>query len=100
MISSDSSASGVSSSIASSPVAPKKGHRKVSSLTFEDSGKDRGRPGAKERVQKETPENEEARRRERRRSEAKAAVELGNIVNGRGPMIADDDDEDAPLIRA
>ena len=76
VVSSDSSASGVSSSNASSPIAPKKGHRKSSSLTFDEPSKDRGRPGAKDRMQKEVPQNEEARRRERRRSEAKAAVEV------------------------
>ncbi|KAF5311797.1 hypothetical protein D9619_002788 [Psilocybe cf. subviscida] len=38
----------------------------------------------------------EQRRRERRRSEAKAAIELGNVVNGRGPIL-DDDDDDMPI---
>ncbi|CAE6530377.1 unnamed protein product, partial [Rhizoctonia solani] len=36
----------------------------------------------------------EARRKERRRSEAKKSVELGNVINGPGP-IADDDEEDS-----
>jgi len=41
---------------------------------------------------------EESRRRERRRSEAKAALELGRIVNGHGPVVAgDDEEEDRPL---
>lgn len=73
---SDSSASGVSSSNASSPIAPKKSPKKSSTLTFEEHGNDRGRAGARDRAQKETPQNDEARRRERRRSEAKAAVEV------------------------
>ncbi|KAJ1302576.1 hypothetical protein OPQ81_002893 [Rhizoctonia solani] len=38
--------------------------------------------------------SDEARRKERRRSEAKKSVELGNVINGPGP-IADDDDEDS-----
>ncbi|KAG9122662.1 hypothetical protein FRC07_000868 [Ceratobasidium sp. 392] len=37
------------------------------------------------------PAGEEARRKERRRSEAKASVELGNVINGPGPY--DDDEE-------
>ncbi|CAE6449684.1 unnamed protein product [Rhizoctonia solani] len=37
--------------------------------------------------------SDEARRRERRRSEAKKSVELGNVINGPGPF--DDDDQDA-----
>ncbi|KAL5640149.1 hypothetical protein ACGC1H_007434 [Rhizoctonia solani] len=37
--------------------------------------------------------SDEARRRERRRSEAKKSVELGNVINGPGPFT--DDDEDA-----
>ncbi|THU77364.1 hypothetical protein K435DRAFT_974010 [Dendrothele bispora CBS 962.96] len=45
----------------------------------------------------QTPEEEEERRRERRRSEAKAAIELGNVINGRGPVDDDDDDDDLPI---
>ncbi|KAG8760110.1 hypothetical protein FRC11_000963 [Ceratobasidium sp. 423] len=37
--------------------------------------------------------SDEARRKERRRSEAKKSVELGNVINGPGP-IPDDEDED------
>ncbi|CAL1694863.1 unnamed protein product [Somion occarium] len=66
------------------------------SLTFELPEKDRGRPMGREKVQQESPETGEERRRERRRSEAKAAVEFGNLVNGRGPL-PDDEDEDVPL---
>ncbi|KAF7292246.1 hypothetical protein MIND_01252000 [Mycena indigotica] len=41
--------------------------------------------------------NDEERRRERRRSEAKAAIELGNIVNGPGPVPDDDEEDDLPI---
>ncbi|KAG6860862.1 hypothetical protein C0995_006726 [Termitomyces sp. Mi166 len=41
-------------------------------------------------------EDGEERRKERRRSEAKAAIELGNVINGRGPIV-DDDDDDLPI---
>ncbi|KAL0069367.1 hypothetical protein AAF712_003387 [Marasmius tenuissimus] len=40
--------------------------------------------------------SEESRRRDRRRGEAKAAIELGNFINGKGPVV-DDDDEDMPI---
>ncbi|KAH9959005.1 hypothetical protein BC827DRAFT_1269211 [Russula dissimulans] len=36
----------------------------------------------------------EEKRKERRRSEAKAAIELGNVINGTGPIVDDDDDDD------
>ncbi|KAG8679249.1 hypothetical protein FRC08_017104 [Ceratobasidium sp. 394] len=39
------------------------------------------------------PAGEEARRKERRRGEAKASVELGNVINGPGPL----DDEDGDM---
>ncbi|KAL0951992.1 hypothetical protein HGRIS_008646 [Hohenbuehelia grisea] len=59
------------------------------SVTFEDpeeiGTKEKGRVSLEE---------EEARRKERRRSEAKAAIELGNVINGRGPIMDDEDDED------
>ncbi|KAK0185267.1 hypothetical protein F5146DRAFT_1144473 [Armillaria mellea] len=45
---------------------------------------------------KNKPENDETRRRDRRRDEAKAAIELGNVINGRGPIV-DDDEEDTPI---
>ncbi|KAF9566993.1 hypothetical protein CPC08DRAFT_703587 [Agrocybe pediades] len=38
-------------------------------------------------------EDREHRRRERRRTEAKASIELGNVINGRGPVVEDDDDD-------
>lgn len=45
-----------------------------------------------------TDKEAEQKRRERRRSEAKAAIELGNLINGRGPIDNDhEDDEDAPI---
>ncbi|KAG6811384.1 hypothetical protein H0H92_007671 [Tricholoma furcatifolium] len=40
-----------------------------------------------------TSEHGEAKRKERRRSEAKAAIELGNVINGRGPLVSDDEDD-------
>lgn len=42
---------------------------------------------------------DEQKRKERRRSEAKAAIELGNVINGRGPVLTDedDDDDDVPI---
>ncbi|QRV80435.1 hypothetical protein RhiJN_08450 [Ceratobasidium sp. AG-Ba] len=50
-------------------------------------GSEAGRPGKSGLG----PAGDEARRKERRRSEAKASVELGNVINGPGPV--DDDDE-------
>lgn len=52
-----------------SAVSARKGHRRGPSVTFEDKEKDRGRPGPK-------TGNDEERRKERRRSEAKAAIEV------------------------
>ncbi|KAL0576469.1 hypothetical protein V5O48_005513 [Marasmius crinis-equi] len=69
------------------------GHAKKKSVTI-DKGEDVDRivsGKGKEGV------NEEIRRRDRRRSEAKAAIELGNVINGKGPLVADDDDEDLPI---
>ncbi|THH09332.1 hypothetical protein EW145_g2089 [Phellinidium pouzarii] len=43
-------------------------------------------------------EERENRRRDRRRSEAKAAIELGNVINGPGPISNDEDDEDAAIL--
>ncbi|KAI0082132.1 hypothetical protein K474DRAFT_1703150 [Panus rudis PR-1116 ss-1] len=74
----------------------KRGHRKSSSVTFDETERDRGRSTGRDRSTKEDAADEEQKRKERRRSEAKAAVELGNIVNGRGPVL-DDDDDDIPL---
>ncbi|KAI0640223.1 hypothetical protein C8Q77DRAFT_119728 [Trametes polyzona] len=73
--------------------AQRRGHRKSASVTFDEP--ERGRPGARERDAEkvEGSDPEERRRRERRRSEAKAAIELGKIVNGRGPIATDDDEE-------
>ncbi|KAG8219314.1 hypothetical protein J3R82DRAFT_195 [Butyriboletus roseoflavus] len=68
-----------------------RGHAKKSSVTFEDPQPIHGRERAK------TDLTDEQRTRERRRSEAKAAIELGKIVNGRGPLVHDDPDEDAEL---
>ncbi|KAK7464277.1 hypothetical protein VKT23_006443 [Stygiomarasmius scandens] len=64
-------------------------HIKRASVSFEDSGASKGKG-------RDTPEEEEERRRERRRTEAKAAIDLGNVINGRGPVV-DDDDDDLPI---
>lgn len=97
-----------SRSAVSGVTAPRKGHKRGGSVTFEDEpAKDRGRPKAN---------MEEERRKERRRSEAKAAIEvsrhspyvilspqgtdvgtqLGKVVNGK-ISLPSDDDEDLPL---
>ncbi|KAJ7622592.1 hypothetical protein DFH06DRAFT_1447534 [Mycena polygramma] len=69
--------------------------RRSVSFDFEEDGvgigDGKGKAKAKAKP-RETPVQEEERRRERRRSEARAAIELGNVINGRGP-IADEDDE-------
>jgi len=56
-----------------------------SSVTFEDE-----KEGPGNSKQKDSVTADEIRRRERRRSEARAAIELGNVVNGPPPV--DDDD--------
>ncbi|CAK5282341.1 unnamed protein product [Mycena citricolor] len=44
--------------------------------------------------------DDDEKRRERRRSEARAAIELGNVINGRGPVLHDEDEEeDRPVMR-
>ncbi|KDQ31453.1 hypothetical protein PLEOSDRAFT_175853 [Pleurotus ostreatus PC15] len=78
-----------------------KGHMKRQSVTFEDQSEVGGKTGkggknGKEKSS-ESPPNEEQRRKERRRSEAKAAIELGNVINGRGPIVDDDEDDDQPI---
>ncbi|KAI0673930.1 hypothetical protein C8Q78DRAFT_661091 [Trametes maxima] len=77
--------------------AQRRGHRKSASVTFDEP--ERGRAGVRDREAEkaEGSDPEERRRRERRRSEAKAAIELGKIVNGRGPIATDDDDEGAGI---
>ncbi|PSS31008.1 hypothetical protein PHLCEN_2v2454 [Hermanssonia centrifuga] len=75
---------------APSAMGAKKGHRRGPSVTFDDEPDNRGRPPAK------SGETNEERRNERRRSEAKAAIELGHVVNGRIQLEPDDDD-DRPL---
>ncbi|KAG6824688.1 hypothetical protein H0H93_001657, partial [Arthromyces matolae] len=48
--------------------------------------------------EREVQKDGEERRKERRRSEAKAAIELGKVINGRGPILDDDeDDDDLPI---
>ncbi|EAU92436.2 hypothetical protein CC1G_00655 [Coprinopsis cinerea okayama7 len=60
--------------------------RDLTKLTGGDSGK------AKEKERRSVEVEMEERRKERRREEAKAAIELGEVVNGRGPILDDDDD--------
>ncbi|PPQ99569.1 hypothetical protein CVT24_005357 [Panaeolus cyanescens] len=85
-----------------------KQHIKRRSVSFEDDERDvvrhapghlRGNSKARNDSGSGDTSNEddkEVRRRERRRSEARAAIELGNVINGRGPVVSDDD-EDVPL---
>ncbi|THH30237.1 hypothetical protein EUX98_g3961 [Antrodiella citrinella] len=83
-----------SGSTASVPTAGmRSGHKKSSSVSFDEPEK--GRMKVPERDAKAVSDDD--RRRERRRSEAKAAIELGNVVNGRGPIAHDDDEDDLPL---
>ncbi|GLB43641.1 hypothetical protein LshimejAT787_1401530 [Lyophyllum shimeji] len=76
-------------------------HIKRRSVSFEDDLRDvRGGAGGARGgggKEAETPNEGEERRKERRRSEAKAAIELGNVINGRGPVVDDDDDDDLPI---
>ncbi|KAF5346167.1 hypothetical protein D9758_009927 [Tetrapyrgos nigripes] len=60
-------------------------HIKRASVSFDETSVGKGKG-------KETPEEEEERRKERRRTEAKAAIELGNVINGHGPVLDEDDD--------
>ncbi|KAL6307827.1 hypothetical protein BKA93DRAFT_823170 [Sparassis latifolia] len=82
---------------------PRRGQRRGASVTFDETVRERGRPSARERErekekeERETREMEESRRKERRLTEAKAALELGKIVNGKAPLV-DDDDEEAPTL--
>ncbi|EKM61649.1 uncharacterized protein PHACADRAFT_248377 [Phanerochaete carnosa HHB-10118-sp] len=72
-----------------SAISARNGRRRGPSVTFEDEEKERGRAGSK-------VANVEERRKERRRSEAKAAIELGKVFNGQ-ITLQDDDEEDMPL---
>ncbi|TRM66242.1 hypothetical protein BD626DRAFT_628194 [Schizophyllum amplum] len=64
-------------------------HRKSRSVSFEGDIQDRGEEllGSK---------TDEQRRKERRRNEAKAAIELGNVINGRGPVLPDEENTQVP----
>ncbi|KAH9980792.1 hypothetical protein BJV74DRAFT_887552 [Russula compacta] len=55
----------------------------ASSSDDEDTARDRNRE-----------REAEEKRKERRRIEAKAAIELGNVINGPGPIDDDDDDDE------
>ncbi|KAJ3794227.1 hypothetical protein GGU11DRAFT_845778 [Lentinula aff. detonsa] len=69
-------------------------HGRKRSIAFDDEA---GNEGSGKNKSKETPEGEEARRRERRRSEARAAIELGNTINGPGPILDDSEDAGLPI---
>ncbi|KAI5114709.1 hypothetical protein M0805_004496, partial [Coniferiporia weirii] len=78
-----------------------RGHIKRASVTFQepiDFDRDetiRGRRSSQGLLKSEeqtSAEERENKRRERRRSEAKAAIELGNVISGRGPIGDDDGD--------
>ncbi|OAX35404.1 hypothetical protein K503DRAFT_723070 [Rhizopogon vinicolor AM-OR11-026] len=58
-----------------------------STVSFEDDP-----PRGREKVKNDAADEE--RRNERRRNEAKAAIELGKIVNGRGPIVHSGSDDD------
>ncbi|TFK70078.1 hypothetical protein BDN72DRAFT_896768 [Pluteus cervinus] len=74
-----------------------KGRNKRRSVSFEDDlQQELDAVGGADGVVSDS----EARRRERRRSEAKAAIELGNVINGRGPIMDDDDEDDLPVNQA
>ncbi|VDC04176.1 unnamed protein product [Peniophora sp. CBMAI 1063] len=66
---------------------------KRQSVSFGDAEQVRGLGMERE---KSGQDEEERRRKERRRGEARAAIELGNVMNGKAP-VAQDDDDDAPL---
>ncbi|KAK7051645.1 hypothetical protein VNI00_004624 [Paramarasmius palmivorus] len=66
----------------------KHGHARKRSVAFDEDESEKGKSRDKE--------DDESRRKERRRGEAKAAIELGNVINGRGPIV-DDDDDDLPI---
>lgn len=91
------------------------GHRKRASVTFVDEveGNERdarrsnaagGRPSHGPAVAAESSDDEaslrgrerqaEEKRKERRRGEAKAAIELGKVINGTGPIDDGDDNDD------
>ncbi|KAG1886246.1 hypothetical protein F4604DRAFT_1725473 [Suillus subluteus] len=60
---------------------------KRSSVSFGDD-----LPRGRERVKNDA--DDEEKRNERRRNEAKSAIEFGKIVNGRGPIVHNGSDED------
>ncbi|THH08721.1 hypothetical protein EW146_g8902 [Bondarzewia mesenterica] len=79
------STSASSASQATSRAAGRKSRPKRASVSFMDD--------PVREVVKISAKGAEEKRKERRRGEAKAAIELGNVINGKGP-IADDDDEE------
>ncbi|KIL71363.1 hypothetical protein M378DRAFT_65690, partial [Amanita muscaria Koide BX008] len=72
------------------------------SVCFEDELRDgdatlSSSPGKGKIMHNQSKEQTEEKRKERRRSEAKAAIELGNVINGRGPIVDDEEEEDMPI---
>ncbi|KIY69023.1 hypothetical protein CYLTODRAFT_489249 [Cylindrobasidium torrendii FP15055 ss-10] len=95
-VSSPASSTGGSSS-GMQPSTPRDGSDiGVQDLNAPVSGQSRPRrPSGSEA--KDVRRDKEKKELARRREEARAAIELGNAVNGRGPIANNDDDEDSPL---
>ncbi|KAF8913153.1 hypothetical protein CPB84DRAFT_1841556 [Gymnopilus junonius] len=84
------------------PDDKRKGHVKRRSVSFEDDMEDLKPPSrnhfkesarsGSEAGNTSNEEDREQKRRQRRRGEAKAAIELGKVINGRGPVVEDHDD--------
>ncbi|KXN85740.1 hypothetical protein AN958_10923 [Leucoagaricus sp. SymC.cos] len=75
-------------------------HVKRRSVSFDDSvDKEEQSVSGRKSRDHEDEADVEVRRKERRRGEAKAAIELGNVINGPGPVVSDDED-DLPIDQA
>lgn len=70
-----------------STLKAREANAKRSTVSFEDVP-----PRGRERVKNDA--DDEEKRNERRRSEAKSAIEFGKIVNGRGPIVHSGSDDD------
>jgi len=82
---------GDSRSMISAVAGARKVHKRGASVCFEDDP-----PKSEKGRLTKTGDSDEERRKERRRTEAKAAIELGKVVNGQISLNLDDDD-DLPL---
>lgn len=85
------------------PTAGGGGHAKRASVSFDTGGSvsvyssQTQKPGVRESKSRETIDKsreQDQRRTERRRNEARAAIEMGKIFNGKGPVNLPSDDED------